>query len=234
VAVTQEAIVRTAVEMIDEFGLDGLTLRALAGRLGISAPTLYWHVRDKRHLLDLVAEQVIADMLPARRHAPRPGETVTEWLADAAHQQRAALLAHRDSARVVAGNRPTQGALAGIEQTLRVLVQAGLDPGEAVRVLTAIGSYVIGDALETQASAERPADGDPTRQPGWTDKFPMLNAAAATYGREDDRFAEGLALLMDGLTARLDRRGSGTRPRGHVRAGGGTDVASPRPSHAPL
>lgn len=200
--------------MIDEHGLDGLTLRALAGRLGVSAPTLYWHVRDKRHLLDLVADQVLADMVPAVRHSPRPGETIAEWLTEAAHQQRAALLAHRDSARVVAGNRPTEGALPGIEQTLGVLVRAGLDPSESVRVLTAIGSFVIGDALETQASAERAADEAPARDAGWAAEYPMLAAAATTYGEEEERFAEGLALLMEGLTARLERRAD---ERGSVR-----------------
>ena len=203
-AVTQEQIVRAAAAMVDDVGVDGLTLRALAGRLGISAPTLYWHVRDKRHLMDLVAEQVLADMTPGDRHAPRAGESVTGWLSEVAHQQRSVLLAHRDSVRVVAGNRPTEGALPGIEQTLGVLVGAGLEPGEGVRVLTAIGSFVIGDVLETQAAAERPADDDPADP--LRPEFPLLTQAAGTIGDDDDRFAEGLGLLMDGLQARLDRR----------------------------
>lgn len=124
------------------------------------------------------------------------------------HLQRAALLAHRESARITAGNRPTGNALAGIEQKLGALVTAGLEPGEAVRVLTAIGSFVIGDALETQASAERPTDADPVREPGWTAEFPLISAAAATLGGDDDRFAQGLGLLMDGLRARLDDHAS--------------------------
>ncbi len=214
VALTQSEIVRTAVRMVDEVGLDRMSLRALATRLGISAPTLYWHVRDKRHLLDLVAEQVMADLVPSQRRVPRPGEPLEAWLTEWAHQQRAAMLAHRDSARVVAGNRPTEGALDGIEQTLGVLVDAGLEPGEAVRVLTAIGSFVIGDTLETQASAERSPDGDKARSASWMDRYPLLARAAQSLGADDDRFAEGLALLMDGLRARIEQRQPACRGSG--------------------
>src|SRR3954468_11486819 len=103
VPITRNDIVRTAVEMMDDEGLAGLTLRGVAVRLGVSAPTLYWHVKDKRHLLDLVAEQVLAD-LPENQRAPRPGESVWEWLAERARLRRALLLAHRDSVQVVAGN----------------------------------------------------------------------------------------------------------------------------------
>ena len=166
-AVSRSDIVRTstATAMVDELGLDGVTLRELAGRLGISAPTLYWHVCDKRHLLDLVAEQVRADMSPAERHTPRPGQSVEHWLGEASRQQRVALLAHRDSPRVVAGNRPTEDALPGIEQTLGVLVDAGLEPGEAVQVLAASGP----SSSATRWRTSRPASAPTTTasRPGW-------------------------------------------------------------------
>jgi TetR/AcrR family transcriptional regulator, tetracycline repressor protein len=58
-AVTRDQIVAAALAQLDEAGLDGLTLRRLAERLGIRAPTLYWHVRDKRELMDLVAGAVM-------------------------------------------------------------------------------------------------------------------------------------------------------------------------------
>jgi TetR/AcrR family tetracycline transcriptional repressor len=216
VALSRDEIVDAAVAMVDEQGLAGLSLRALAGRLGVSAPTLYWHVRDKRHLLDLVGERVLADFVPGERSEPRPGEEVADWLADVARQQRAAMRAHRDSPLVVAGNRPTAEALPGIERTLRVLVAEGLEPGEAVRVLTALGSFVVGEVLEEQAAAERsePAGTDPAgtdpRPADWAERWPCTAAATATVGGDDERFEEGLALMLDGLRARLAaRRGGG-------------------------
>jgi len=197
---TRDDVVTAAVEVLDERGLAGLTLRGLATRLGVSAPTLYWHVTDKRHLLDLVAEHVLAQ-LPARR-APADGEPVLDWLADGIRVRRTALLAHRDSALVVAGNRPTEDALPEIERTLAVLVGAGLAPGEAVQVLTALGSFLLGDVLETQAALDRPA---PEHRPPPTG-YPHVLAAAEGFGDDDDRFETGLALMLNGLRARLAAR----------------------------
>src|ERR1700755_2811951 len=70
--VTRERIVAVALELLDEAGLDGLTLRRLAERLGIRAPTLYWHVRNKRELLDLLAGAILEAALAAWRE-PQPG-----------------------------------------------------------------------------------------------------------------------------------------------------------------
>jgi len=202
VPISRNDVVRAAIEVLDDEGLAGLTLRGVAARLGISAPTLYWHVKDKRHLLDLIADQVMAEA-PDSRRAPREGESIWDWLAESTRASRALLLAHRDSVLVVAGNRPTEVALPGIERTLRVLVHAGLEPGEAVRVLTALGSFLLGDALETQATKDRPLEEQPT---GDLSRFPTLTAARRTVGGDDERFEEGLSLMLDGLRARLERR----------------------------
>jgi TetR/AcrR family tetracycline transcriptional repressor len=201
VPISRNDVVRAAIEMIDDEGLAGLTLRGVAGRLGVSAPTLYWHVKDKRHLLDLVADQVLAEV-PDSTRTPRDGESIWEWLAESIRLRRALLLAHRDSVQVVAGNRPTEAALPGIERTLRVLVDAGLQPGEAVRVLTALGSFLLGDVLETQAAKDRPLEDSH----GDLSAFPLLTAASRTFGDDDERFEEGLALFLDGLRVRLARR----------------------------
>jgi len=201
VPISRNDVVRAAIEVLDDEGLAGLTLRGVAARLGVSAPTLYWHVKDKRHLLDLVADQVMAEV-PESTRAPRAGESIPDWLAESARVRRALLLAHRDSVRVVAGNRPTEAALPGIERTLSVLVDAGLEPGEAVRVVTALGSFILGDALETQADQDRPLQ----ELPGVLAGFPTLTAATRTAGGDEERFEEGLSLFLDGLRARLERR----------------------------
>src|ERR1700749_541156 len=77
--VNREQIVTVALDLLDEQGLAGLTLRELAARLGIRAPTLYWHVRDKRELLDLLAAAIMDEALAAWRE-PQPGQPWGEWL----------------------------------------------------------------------------------------------------------------------------------------------------------
>ncbi|MGY1730203.1 TetR/AcrR family transcriptional regulator C-terminal domain-containing protein [Geodermatophilus sp. SYSU D01045] len=227
--ISRDDVVRAAIAVLDDEGLAGLTLRGVAARLGVSAPTLYWHVRDKRHLLDLVADRVLAEV-PESTRAPHPGEPVWEWLAEASRVRRALLLAHRDSVQVVAGNRPTEEALPGIERTLRVLVEAGLEPGEAVRVVTALGSFVLGDALETQTALDRPAGEPGGGPPGDPDVFPTLAAAVPAAGGDEERFEEGLALFLDGLRVRLERRERARRAAAPAPGAGRRGPGAPVPA----
>jgi len=206
--VTRERIVAVALELLDEAGLDGLALRRLAERLGIRAPTLYWHVRDKRELIDLLAGAILEEALAGWRE-PQPGQPWWEWLAARARVMRTALLAHRDSALVVSGNRPTESSLPGIERQLRALADAGFAPRDGLLALLTLNAYVIGDVLDQQAEEGQPrpatepvAGGDSTAAAGPDGPYPMLRAAARELGSPDLRFDYGLGVLIDGLRAR--------------------------------
>ena len=214
--VTRERIVAVALELLDEAGLDGLTLRRLADRLGIRAPTLYWHVRNKRELLDLLAAAILDGAL-ARWREPQPGQPWWEWLAARARVMRTELLAHRDSALVVSGNRPTSSSLPGIERQLRALADAGFTPADGLLALLTLNAYVLGDVLDIQAEDGRPApaasDADPPGAaagagdaPPGAGAFPLLRAATGSLSSPDERFEYGLEVLIDGLRARLAER----------------------------
>src|SRR5260370_28401476 len=58
--VSREQIVGVALEIVEAEGLDGLTMRRLAGKLGVAATAIYWHVGDKDALLDALAERIAA------------------------------------------------------------------------------------------------------------------------------------------------------------------------------
>ena len=201
--VNREQIVAGALDLLDEGGLEGLTLRQLAGRLGIRAPTLYWHVRDKRELLDLLAAAILDEALSAWRE-PQPGQPWWEWLAARARVMRTALLAHRDSAMVVSGNRPAESSLPGIERQLRALGDAGFAPHDGLLALLTLNSYVIGDVLDQQAedAQARPAT-EPIPGPGGaTAPYPLLQAAARGLSSPGQRFEHGLGVIIDGLRVR--------------------------------
>jgi TetR/AcrR family transcriptional regulator, tetracycline repressor protein len=210
--VTRAAVVSTALALLAEGGLEAVSFRRIATQLGVSAPTLYWHVDSKRQLMDLMAEELV------RRNessyaGPRPGQPWWEWLREDARQLFTALVATRDAPRVVAGNRPSAESFAGIERVLGVLVGAGMTPGEAQQTLFAIGAYVIGSATEWQAEAERAAtqplpgsddaaaDAVRTRALG---EQPVLLAAIGELLDQPHSaaFEHGLDLLVDGLRAR--------------------------------
>jgi TetR/AcrR family transcriptional regulator, tetracycline repressor protein len=205
-ALTQEQVVRRAVDLMAEAGLEALTLRRLATELGVSAPTLYWHVRNKRQLLDLMAEALVARA--GRSTSPAPGQPWWDWLADRARRMFRVLTSHRDAALVVAGNRPTETTLPDIEQILASLVTVGFPPAEALRTVLSISNYVIGCAVEHQAEAAR--DDDPDRDARLleqAEQLPTLRGALAAIGRSgpaagDDAFEHGLTLLLAGVRAR--------------------------------
>lgn len=67
VGLDADAIVAAAVDLLDEQGLEGFTIRALGARLGVSGPTIYWHVGSKDALLQAVVERVVADSVAPPR-----------------------------------------------------------------------------------------------------------------------------------------------------------------------
>ena len=205
-ALTQEQVVHGAVDLMARAGLEALTLRRLATELGVSAPTLYWHVRNKRQLLDLMAEALVARA--GRSSSPAHGQPWWDWLAEQARLQWRVLTAHRDAALVIAGNRPTETSLPGIEQMLGSLVVVGFPPAEALRTILSVANYVIGCAVEHQAEAAREPDAERDarllRQIRDGGDLPNLQAALATGAGPDPgaSFEHGLGLLIAGIRAR--------------------------------
>ncbi len=209
-AVTRDDVIHTAIQLLQEVGLDGLTLRRLATELGISAPTLYWHVKDKRDLLDLMAEEMVREA--REKMGPFPeGLKWWEKIAEGMRRQYHSILMYRDGARVVAGNRPTESSLPMIEQYMKLWVdEAGFPPEEALATILTFGDFVAGAALEVQAEIERSKlQTEEQRAQAWQKmaEFPILLAAAK--GRAEYRakhqhssFEHGLSLLIAGLRQR--------------------------------
>ncbi|SOD95074.1 TetR/AcrR family transcriptional regulator C-terminal domain-containing protein [Blastococcus haudaquaticus] len=211
--VTRGAIVDAALALLAEGGLEAVSFRRIAKSLGVAGPTLYWHVENKRQLMDLMAEELLRRTGRAYG-GPAPGQPWWEWLRDDAQAMFDALIATRDAPRVLAGNRPSQEAFPEIERVLRVLVDAGLTPGEAQQTLFTIGAYVIGSATEWQAEAERatsqalpdPADEELNafRARVLSEQPLLLAAIDERLGQSDTgSFEFGLGLLVDGLRARF-------------------------------
>jgi TetR/AcrR family tetracycline transcriptional repressor len=210
VPLTREAVVTAAVRLLRQDGLDALSLRKLAAELQVSAPTLYWHVRSKRELLDLVADRLVADqrIWAGRAGGPAPDQPWWEWLRERAERMFDSLVATRDAPRVVAGTRPTVESLPWLDQALGTLIEAGFPPGDAQQALFAIGSYVIGSATDWQGEAARAEEGTGTDAKLAvairTGQYPHLAAAVGQVARQPARatFEFGLGLIIDGLRVR--------------------------------
>jgi TetR/AcrR family tetracycline transcriptional repressor len=205
-------IVEAALRLVDEVGLDGLTLRRLAQDLGVQAPALYWHVKNKQELLDLMAAAITgrAD----RPLAPAPGQDWTDWLTEVAHAQRRALLTLRDGARLVAGTRPFEAIFDMIEVMMKSLVGVGFTPGQAIRGLTTLSMFVGGFVLEEQAEQGRWQQGGVQESDevafdrlASTGRWPLVVKAFAEGGdpNGEEAFVDGIAMIVVGMRAVLER-----------------------------
>lgn len=204
VALEKGTIVATALRLLDEVGLDGLTLRRLAGELGVQAPALYWHFKNKQELLDAMA----AAMMSAHTSRPtltEPGKW-REWIAGYAHADRALLNSYRDGAKLVAGTRPSSDLFAVVERAMAGLEAAGFSAGDAARGLFTVSGYVAGFVLEEQADRTRTdgEDGMPDMEE-FRAAYPRLMAGLAEVGdpQGDLSFEGGLQLILDGMGLRL-------------------------------
>ena len=169
-------VIRAALDLLNEVGVDGLTTRKLAERLGVQQPALYWHFRNKRALLDALAEAMLAEN--HTHSVPRADDDWRSFLIGNARSFRQALLAYRDGARIHAGTRPG----------------AGFSAGDAVNALMTISYFTVGAVLEEQAG------GTVEQAP----LSPLLRAAIDAFDEAgpDAAFEQGLAVIVDGLAKR--------------------------------
>lgn len=188
----REIIVEKALELLNEVGLDEFTTRRLANRLGIQSPTLYWHFKSKRALLDAMAYAMLKD------HETRPVPSDMDWRGywrKNAHSLRRALLAYRDGARVHAGTMPSVNQLPRAEAMMRLMCSHGYAPEEALSIIIALSRFVVGWVLEEQAAASR--NDDQQSFPSQED-FPLLSKAwsIAKVQGSDRAFDLGLLFFL--------------------------------------
>jgi AcrR family transcriptional regulator len=205
----RKRVADTALDLLGEVGLDGLTLRAIAKALDVKAPALYWHFKDKQALLDEMATEMYRRM--TAQAVLDPADTWQERLRKTNHGLRAALLAYRDGAKVFSGSRFTGTDHAvQMEETLRVFTAAGFTLAQAVRATSTAYSYTIGFVTEEQGVQPLPDE----RREGYVigerahrmADFPLSAAAGAEiFGDYERNFGEGLELVIAGIEATYGR-----------------------------
>lgn len=161
-ALSRETVIAAALQLLDKSGLDGLSTRRLAQELGVEGPALYWHFKNKRELLDHVAEAIVEVGLRNFDRVVATGNWQT-WLAELARCNRAAILSRRDGARILAGCRPAS-SIGGVSfaKMTDSLQQTGFTEQEARYAILVVGRYALGWTTDEQAAADRPRSVDPT------------------------------------------------------------------------
>jgi len=145
---TRERLVGAALDLIGEEGLEGLSMRALADRLEVKAASLYWHVRDRRELMELLSESILDTVRPARG-----GSGWRAAVLDAAAALRDRVAAQRDANRILLEVPDSLAASATYDELKNQLHTAGLQPAEASQVALMVMVDVITSPAPTKAPA---------------------------------------------------------------------------------
>ncbi|MCW6005774.1 TetR/AcrR family transcriptional regulator C-terminal domain-containing protein [Micromonospora sp. CPCC 205371] len=184
--------------LLDQDGVDGLTMRRLAQQLDVTSTALYWHVKTKEDVLDLALDRIFGDV-------PLPDAT-DDWRSDARGLIRnwhAVMLDHLWAPSLI--GRPMLGpnVLARTEYLQSALVRGGLSGLQLAVATRTLANYVIGASLteatwrrtadpHSQAVARRHITANPTA-------YPTLNDSGhldAARWDDDDLFERGLDAIL--------------------------------------
>lgn len=210
-ALTRGEIVAAALEIANADGLDAVSMRRVASRLGVGAMALYTHVDSKDDLLDLMtdalAEEVLLD----------DAEFTADWresITKVARRERAMMKQHPWASELV-GRRSMIGpkALLHIEQSLRALDGLDVPAAKAAQIINAVDQYTIGYVLRETPTA--PLQAFAPDSPTGT----YLREAAASAGHErlarllrdhpadlpghEESFDQGLRWLLEGIAREI-------------------------------
>ena len=203
--VNRDMVARAGLKLLNEVGLEQLTLRLLAKDLKIQAPTVYWHFKSKEELIDEMATTVLAEgtrqLVPVKDFADW-----SAWAAAFGGGLRKTLLAYRDGARMVAGSRLTNTKyMKTVEQIGAVLIAKGFTVRQAVVLLSTIYNYTQSFVMEEQAVFPRPKERSPQYDIALRNakldprEFPILRQSGSIlFDKFDRRYKEGLDLILRG------------------------------------
>ncbi|MEV0613049.1 TetR/AcrR family transcriptional regulator [Nonomuraea sp. NPDC050404] len=217
---SQDLIVETGLRVLDSEGFDALSMRRVAQALDTGPASLYAHVAGKEELLELIYERVLGEIRLPERDPARWKEQLRGY----ALELHGMFRKHPDVARAALASIPMgPSSLRAAEFTYGLLVEAGMPPQEASLAIDRLSLYLVGDAYEGALHVAR------MRAAGMRDQaeyFESFVAQIVSYYRSlpmeqfphlanhvddltaadgEDRFHYGLALLLDGIEARMPK-----------------------------
>jgi AcrR family transcriptional regulator len=216
----KERVLRAAVEIADEGGIESLTMRRLAETLGVEAMSLYYHVANKEAILDGVVDAIMEEIEEAAGGFGVP-EAVDDWktaLRERILLARRVMLRHPWAPGVIeTRTNLSLPVVRYFEGLLGLLRQGGFSYDLAHHAMHALGSRALGFSQELFEPEDQEAgDEDAAAMfAEMADRFPYLIAMLgeiahddpdSTLGWCDDQveFEFGLDLILDGLERHLE------------------------------
>lgn len=193
----------TALAIVDEQGVGALSMRALAGRLGVEAMSLYHHVRNKDALLTGVVESVMRRMDLAEPLPEKPLEVFEAMMLSFRR-----VLAEHPNAVPLVMTRPlaTKTTTGYVDAPLRVLGEAGLGREEAGRLYQTAVAYTLGHAFISAVDPATPA-GAPIRADDAAAVYPAIVGSGITpWAYDEAGYRTALGVIIRGFGALATER----------------------------
>ena len=222
IPLSRDRVLQAAIALADEQGLEGLTMRNLAGDLGVEAMSLYHHVASKEALLDGVVDTLVGE-IEAELDGSEPPAGAADWMRTLRHRiltARTVMLRHPWAPTVIESRTSmTPTLLRYFNSLLGILIEGGFSNDLGHHAMHALGSRALGFNQELFAPDD-PAGGesDSGSLRELASQLPYLvgmlsevmhDDPDSTLGWCDDQteFEFGLDILLEGL----DRRRSADR-----------------------
>ena len=190
--ITKEAAIRAAIELTESEGMDALSVQGVARAMGVTAPSLYYHFKDKDELLQLVARALL-------REVGEEGGAAEGWKERAialAIATRHVILRHPNCAPLMLRYFPRSVMLGAYETTL---AECPYPSRHHAAILEALEKITYGASLFAAAAEAHHIPAMPAFD---THRFPNLAIALAEGPEEEALFVETLELVFDGFEAR--------------------------------
>ena len=175
-------VVAKALDVLDAYGLADLSMRRLAGELGVRPSALYHHVANKQELLAAVADEIL-------RRTLRPAEASLDWRTAArteAQGLRDAMLAYRDGAELIATVHAfALGEVSPRERLRGALGRSGAEADVLDSAAATVLYFVFGHVMDEQTHLQAGSAGA------------LRDEVAPTADAQT--FERGLALIIEGV-----------------------------------
>lgn len=196
--IARRNVLEVALKIIDDEGLDSLSIRRLADELNINGASLYHHFANKEAIVVGAAELALEKV----RNPERNGQSWREWLPANARQLREALVAHPQIVPVVASWRRSGMGSKNLDASAKLLIDEGVPSAAVLPLLDALELFAIGSAL---AEIHRDtADDLPAETKA---AYPSLARVSADRGLAPDEVFDLVCVsILDGIEHAVQER----------------------------
>lgn len=180
--INREQVAAAALKIIDEEGLEALSIERIGQEVGVRGPTLYHHFNDKAEILAEAARLVLGHL-----DFDREFSDWQEWMISVSLSFYRSLLEHPNATVILIQSLPDASALPGLERAAKLLDDAGVDPRVHVLIMEGTEKIVWGWALQRAMMVQQ---GSRLSRSNLRRRWPVLAAAAAASNLTDEEMLE--------------------------------------------